>query len=169
MDGTFSLPKTDGYIAYPNGEIYRPIGKGHYEEIPERLIRGYLYCHVVLNGKYRTVRKNNILCRAFHGEPPTQRHVARHLDDNKTNNSFENLKWGTPKENSADAKRNGVNSTAILKSGEHHLNAKLKESDVLDIRFALSNGARNKDIARIYGLSRPTITDIKNRKTWRNL
>lgn len=33
--------------------------------------------------------------------------VARHLDDNPSNNSLENLAWGTPSENSFDRVRNG--------------------------------------------------------------
>jgi len=36
-----------------------------------------------------------IVVKAFHGEAPTKKHVIIHLDDNKLNNSADNLRWAT--------------------------------------------------------------------------
>jgi hypothetical protein len=42
---------------------------------------------------------------AFEGPCPPG-HVCRHLDDNPANNKFDNLRWGTKKENAEDRVRN---------------------------------------------------------------
>lgn len=60
------------------------------------------------------LRKNNIrkqhrvhrlILEAFIGPRPPG-FYACHIDDNRTNNKLSNLKWGSPKENGQDAKRN---------------------------------------------------------------
>ena len=52
---------------------------------------GYMY----LGGE----RVHRIVCVAFHGEPPTDRHVVDHIDTNRANNRPENLRWVTRLEN----------------------------------------------------------------------
>lgn len=47
------------------------------------------------------------VCDAFHGPKPSSKHQVRHLDGNRKNNSPENLKWGTSKENAADRTNHG--------------------------------------------------------------
>ena len=42
---------------------------------------------------------HHIVALAFHGEPPTSKHIVYHIDENKKNNAVENLEWATPKEN----------------------------------------------------------------------
>ena len=57
-----------------------------------------------------TVRRyyvHRLQAMAFIGPPPFEGAVVRHLDDDKTNNTLENLAWGTHAENSADMVRNG--------------------------------------------------------------
>lgn len=51
------------------------------------------YLHV---GK---VRIHRIVATAFHGEPPTPKHVVDHIDTNRRNNRAENLRWLTRLEN----------------------------------------------------------------------
>ena len=45
------------------------------------------------------VRIHRIVATAFHGKPPTKDHVVDHIDTNKQNNRFENLRWVTRLEN----------------------------------------------------------------------
>lgn len=45
------------------------------------------------------MKVHRLVCEAFHGCPPFQKAVVLHLDEDATNNSQENLKWGTQKEN----------------------------------------------------------------------
>ena len=42
---------------------------------------------------------SRIICRAFHGDPPNESYTVDHIDYNKINNTPENLRWQTTKEN----------------------------------------------------------------------
>lgn len=42
---------------------------------------------------------HRIVCTAFHGEPPTTKHVVDHCDTNRANNRPENLRWVSRLEN----------------------------------------------------------------------
>lgn len=63
------------------------------------------HLHVVLAGRFdRTV--HTLVLEAFVGPCPPGM-MARHLNDNPTDNQLENLCWGTRRENSYDAVKNG--------------------------------------------------------------
>lgn len=57
-------------------------------------------------GKARTFLAHVWVLEAFVGPRPPGA-LGRHLDDDQTNNRLENLAWGTPAENVADAFTNG--------------------------------------------------------------
>ena len=90
------------------GERYRVRDNGSAHRLPQKrqktrplddqwtfgrqgLSTGYMY----LSG----VPVHRIVCWAFHGEPPTDRHVVDHIDTNRANNRPENLRWVTRLEN----------------------------------------------------------------------
>lgn len=53
----------------------------------------------------RHKRVHVMLLETFVGPKPTPQHVTRHLDGDRTNNTLDNLKWGTLSENAADTRR----------------------------------------------------------------
>jgi hypothetical protein len=69
-----------------------------------------------------------LVCRAFHGEPQAGREVC-HNDGDRTNDCKSNLRWGTPKENSADRTLHGTQPI-----GEKHPNAQLTREAVAKLR-----------------------------------
>lgn len=90
------------------GERYRVRDNGSVHRLPQKrqktrplddqwtfgrqgLSTGYMY----LSG----VPIHRIVCWAFQGEPPTDRHVVDHIDTNRANNRPENLRWVTRLEN----------------------------------------------------------------------
>jgi hypothetical protein len=77
----------------PNGGIRWYGGVPHYGQSHESDPRP----NFVFRGK--TYRISVLICEAFHGLKPFPKAVAMHIDDNETNNSEDNLKWGTQKEN----------------------------------------------------------------------
>lgn len=54
--------------------------------------------HIVLF-KRKTYKVARLVCLAFHGAPPEGRNYALHEDENSSNNTPGNLRWGTQKEN----------------------------------------------------------------------
>ena len=59
------------------------------------------------DGKRKKFKVHRLVCRAFHGEPPSEHHEVRHLDGNPLNNRAENLAWGTRSENAQDRVKHG--------------------------------------------------------------
>ena len=107
---------------------------------------------------------HRVVCLAYHGVQPEQAQVVRHLDGNILNNRAANLCWGTYAENEADKIAHG---TANL--GERNPAATLLEADVLEIRRLLAQGTAGCTLARRYGVSDTTISEIKHGRTWRHL
>lgn len=57
---------------------------------------GTRYIYTLKRKSYKVAR---LVCEAFHGSPPFPGAVCIHIDENSRNNTPENLKWGTQKEN----------------------------------------------------------------------
>lgn len=85
-----------------------------------------------------------------------------HLDDNKLNNHYLNLRWGTQSQNMKMAYKNNK----ISKKGSKHHLAKLDESKVLEIRKRLSLGQGVIFLSKQYGVCHQTISNIKLKKSW---
>jgi hypothetical protein len=71
---------------------------------PGRTARGYL---VVALGHRGTIYVHHLVLLAFVGPRPAGRQAA-HGDGHRTNNLLSNLRWATPKENTADRYRHGT-------------------------------------------------------------
>jgi len=108
------------------------------------------HCSVRLSRKHFYVHA--LVLSVFVGPRPVRddglRTECRHLDGNPRNNVLANLRWGTVKENRAD------------RVTLHEVGA-FSRADVLNIRWRLSLGFTVKDIAKLYGVDRHTISNIK--------
>ncbi len=119
---------------------------------------GYLVVNLSDGGRRLKVRINRLVCLTFLGKPPTQKHHAAHFDGNRSNNELVNLRWATAFENNADKIRHGR-----TRKGKIHPARRFSIQDILDIRAA---DGRHVDIAARYGVTRPMICLIKNRRTY---
>ena len=75
---------------------------------------------------------------------------------------------GTIKDNVRDSINSGTLFLLRVK-GENRPNAKLKESEIRDIRNMLKNGEPQKDVILKYGLDSSHISAIKNRRIWKSI
>src|SRR5713101_7444407 len=89
-----------GYIMTSNGQVIGPCGEMN--QAWNRDSDGYLMVGPRLNGKQKWLRVNRLVCEAFHGPPPTVKHVAAHLNGFKQDNYADNLEWKTPRGNFLD-------------------------------------------------------------------
>jgi len=125
------------------------------------------YPHVTLfvDGKKKPHAVHRLICHAFNGEKPSPKHMVRHLDGTKHNNKPENLAWGTYAENSADARKHGVQA-----KGEKQGIAKLTDESVKIIRASIPFGLWNtKDAAQVFGVSQSTINQIARGRNWEHV
>jgi hypothetical protein len=93
---------------------------------------------------------------------------ACHVNDNPQDNRPSNLKWGTRKENGADAVRNGKYATTRCKGVQHH-SAKLNLDKVREIRRRHAAGETQKSLAREFHIRQSTIYGIVHNKTWKHV
>lgn len=64
---------------------------------------GRLVVTLSYNGtQYKSLLVHRLVCRAFHGPPPTDKHEVAHNDGDCGNNAAENLRWATHSENMRD-------------------------------------------------------------------
>lgn len=80
--------------------------------VRERILKpgtwsGYPLVAVHVGKEQRTFTIHQLVMQVFGPPRPSPKHMARHLDDNRSNCILSNLAWGTQADNMADAKRNG--------------------------------------------------------------
>ena len=123
------------------------------------------YPHVILcQDGVRTSRTIHVLVlTAFVGSRPCG-YVSRHLNDVKTDNRLKNLRWGSTKENRADAKRNNRYPVGI-----QNASANLTDEEVREIRLRLRQGEHQTKLAAVFGVNQTTISRIHRRVTWMHI
>ena len=94
-EGVRSLPRTAGNNRTYGGRVLAP----H--------ISRYVTYHLSKGGKATTKGFHVLLAEAFLGPRPEGQFVL-HRDDDRTNNSLENLYYGTPSQNNYDQVTNGI-------------------------------------------------------------
>lgn len=110
----------------------------------------------------RNVRAHRMAWRLTYGPIPKGLHCLHKCDNPACVNPY-HLFVGTHQQNMRD--RNNKDRHA---RGERHADAKLTADQVLEIR-ALKGKLRPVDLARRYGVSHCTITNILARRKWRHI
>jgi hypothetical protein len=139
---------------------------------------GYRCFTTRLNGrqsKALVLKVHILVCEAFHGPRPNDIQIyALHWDDDKLNNHYNNLRWGSRSENAKDSVRNGKYSNNY-QTGEDVKNSKLTEQAVLDILENFENilvGNKSRKIEhfmRKYNVSRSTVRGVLEGRRWRHI
>lgn len=108
-----------------------------------------------------------LVCEAFHGPAPSSEYEVAHWDGDGTNNVASNLRWATPAENSADARRHGTYPLRVGEGGDRNGHARLTWPDVDEIRRACAEGATQASQAARFGVGKSQIQNIVSGKSWR--
>lgn len=124
--------------------------------------RGYQQVALCRDGRAFTVRVHRLVAIAFLGPPPFAGAEVAHGDGIGSNCHLSNLRWDSPRGNTADKFRHGTNP-----AGERNPRAKLDFMRVLGIRLALQEGRLlHREIAEIYGVRRQAISKILLNQRW---
>jgi len=110
----------------------------------------------------RPVIASRYICTLVHGPAPSRKHQASHSCGNGHLACVTpgHLSWKTPTENNADKFIHGT-----ISRGERHGKAKLTEQQVREIR-GLKRLRSQREMARVYGVSKGTISSIHRGISW---
>lgn len=154
FEETRRFPANPNYCVSESGKVGRIGTHGHLS--PCSLKRGgYLAVNLWRDNRGRTWPVHQIVCIAFHGERPTPKHDAAHIDGNKANNHWTNLRWATRAENEADKVRHGTSNR-----GERNGMAKLSDAQAAAIIAESAGGITQQLLAEKYGVTKGAISNI---------
>lgn len=94
---------SDGLVRRITPTGHRPVGI-------RKKKNGYMEVKVFLNGKRKYFLVHRLVCIAFNGEAPSEKHQVNHDDGNKENNLYTNLEWSTGKGNQNHARDTGLSN-----------------------------------------------------------
>lgn len=103
----------------------------------------------------RTFRVNRLVALAFIPNPENLPEVD-HVDNDKANNKVENLQWISRLENV----RKSVSTGSRHASTNPNQQRKLKNADIPHIKARLERGEKQHEIAKLYGISQSTVSEI---------
>ncbi len=123
---------------------------------------GHLVVKLWINGAMKQFRVHRLVLEAFVGLcPPGQE--SRHFPDcDPTNNHLSNLQWSTKLVNQRDRVIHGTDCR-----GEKHGLAKLTWEKVRLIHELSKQGKKQREIARIVGISQPRVGQVLRGEGWK--
>jgi hypothetical protein len=122
---------------------------------------GYRYLRATIGRSKCDVHR--LVAITWIGPPPFLGAYVLHKDDNPDNNHYTNLYWGTQKQNTDDALRNGHRP-----QGEKMYNSKRTNEEVAYIKFLLQT-KHHREVAKIVGEHWLFVWKIKQRQIWRSV
>ncbi len=127
--------------------------------------RGHYYANLKsTNGQYEDYDVSKIVMAVFNGYPPEdmENPTIDHINKDSLDNYFRNLRW-LERDSNAALRNN-------MQDGENNSQAILTRDDVQHIcNLMVKTNLNNKEIGDMYGVSRWTISDIRNKKTWKHV
>lgn len=152
-------PGNSRYIVSTHGNVRR-IGEKRKNRklVPNK--KGYLTVVMVINGRHCLRYAHRMVAETYLGPCPAGREVS-HIDGDRANNWFVNLKYETRRDN---LKRRVTHGTDYR--GEKNPAAKLTSFQVDTIRMRLGSGAGSGELAKQYKVSRSTIERIRDGSCW---
>lgn len=140
--------------------------KGRLLQLNLKNKKKYVNCKLSVEGKTHTRQLHWLVLASFRFKPTAEKCHINHIDGNKRNNKLDNLEWVTPKENVDHAVKTGLHKAA---KGSKNGLSKLNEETVLKIKKDMLNGLLNVQISKKYNVSLKMISDIKTKRTWKQV
>jgi hypothetical protein len=119
---------------------------------------GRVFFNLTWRGHTKSVLVNRVVALALIPNP-TNLEQVNHIDGDKANNAKSNLEWASGSDNEKHAHRTGLKSGR----GSANSNAKLNAENV---EFIRKSSMPVNELAKMFGVSRSTITNIITHKSW---
>ena len=131
---------------------------------PRALKKGHMYVNLRRDNKATSTYVHRLVAMAFIGRPPPDKPHIAHWDGDPSNNDVSNLRWVTPKENSADTARLGRHKRP---GGTESSRGKFSDEDLLKI---LSKPAEKpiRTLAKELGVSHNAVGYVLRGLSYKN-
>lgn len=151
------------FIVYDNGDVF-DISLNRFKSKIKHY-KGYIKYSFTINGKDKKLFAHRIVLETFCPVENMENLQVNHIDGDKTNNNLSNLEWCTQSENQKHAFKNGL----LSRSGVKNSQAKLNESQVIEIANMLKNHVSYNTISKIFNISKSTISKIRSKSLWKDV
>lgn len=153
------------YMVSDQGRVMSTKYKGTRILAPRLGATGYFFAALCSEGVQKSFAVHRLVAEAFL-ENPDNKPQVNHIDGNRKNNNISNLEWVTASENVKHAYKIGI----MYRKGEAHPKVKLTERQVKEIYIlAKTKKFIQRDIGRMYNISRETVSDIARGRTWSHI
>lgn len=125
---------------------------------------GYEFVVLYQGGRGHGRHVNNLVCHAFHGDPPDGCNQSRHKDGNRLNNAASNLSWTDAQGNADDRRKHGTHPIGSINGF-----SKLAEPDIVEIRRRVGSGEKRKEVAAAFGVCTSTVDKIITGVHWNHV
>lgn len=136
------------------------------------ILGGYPILKTRMRGKDKTFYLHKLVAQYFCNKPNIEHTFVLHLDYNKKNNKYTNLKWANKQEYLEHHKENPFIQEARKNTPKPQQGHKLNSTDVLRIKKMLANPNRKtrmKLIAKQFGISEMQLYRIKSGENWSHI
>ncbi len=158
------IPNFPGYQIDTNGDVWSSKTKGINKKITPCIRNKYVGVSLRKDKKNHSKHIHRLMLEAFVGVCP-EGMEACHNNGNKTDNSLENLRWDTSKNNHIDRRKHGT-----MPLGEQCKSSKLKAEQVIKIRELFSTGKYSfVELGRMFNISNDNVGHIVRRERWTHL
>lgn len=130
-------------------------------------IGGFYVVSLKVKGKSRHFLVHKLVAEAFVSKENDSDEVVIHLDWDKTNNYYKNLKWVS--KNECYQRMHKKLQEERKKKGKVVTYSKLKAEEVALIKSMLARGVKQKLIAKMFCVSEMQITRIKKGENWKEI
>lgn len=108
-----------GYAVFQSGRVFsftKWRGESSREMVQHENSHDYMRVRLVVKGKRKSYFVHKLVAELFMSPQPSAKHEIRHLDGDRTNNAYDNLAWGTRKDNADDRERHGRTARGLKHS-----------------------------------------------------
>jgi len=162
----------DAGMRYEDGNVFLPSGK---IAQPRMWRDGYFKMSLGKANNRRSYNLARVICWLVYGPPPTNKHMADHINRNTKDDRPENLRWASPRENALNVSRGSrkrqqdtMKKNRVTFRGEDAPWAKLTTSNALDIKRLYKAIGKTKIAAR-FGVHPETAYRIYRGTRWAHL
>ena len=157
------IPGCPGYMISDKGRVWSSLS-GQFIKPKPMDREGHLGVSLMVNGerKYRYIHR---LMAMMFIPNPKKHPIVRHLNDDRNDNSLDNLAWGTHRDNAYDAIRNGKNYRITEEDREKGLSKIRKPILAINTRTDEEMIFESQtEAARVLGVQQANIWKVLNKQ-----